>query len=401
MSDILVKAEGVSKKFCKSLRHSMFYGIQDITQSMFGIWPNTSKLKEKEFWAVDNISFELKRGECLGLIGPNGSGKSTLLKILNGIISPDKGRVTIKGKVGALIEIGAGFHPQLTGRENIYISGSILGFSKKEIDNKFEEIVAFSELEEFIDMPVKNYSSGMYVRLGFAVAAQMEPDVLLIDEVLAVGDVGFRSRCYNGIHKIRQKAAVIFVSHSMNLISRMCSDVVTLKKGGINFMSNNVPQAIEDYYNLFTYNETRKLENFGSKIYELSVLAEKDGDYYVTSNGNDLDIFIDVEIGTEFNKLEINFTFLSHGMELVAQCNSKNNGVELFNNSGRIKGILQIKDLLLNRGNYFISLSIVDYKTNTIIIWNHLFAKIKIFAPFYGGAYSQLVGDWANLSTGG
>ncbi len=251
MSDVLIKAEGVSKKFCKSLKRSMLYGVQDIARSMVAMSSKTDELRSGEFWAVDNLSFELKRGECLGLIGPNGSGKSTLLKILNGIISPDKGRVEIRGRVGALIEIGAGFHPMLTGRENIYINGSILGFSKKEIDQKFDEIVEFAELGDFIDTPVKHYSSGMYVRLGFAVAAQMEPDVFLIDEVLAVGDVGFRAKCFNVIDKMSKKAAVIFVSHAMPQVARICSGIIVIKGGKPAYQGKHVEEGVNYYYEQF------------------------------------------------------------------------------------------------------------------------------------------------------
>ena len=209
MPETLVRAQGVSKKFCRSLKRSMLYGFQDIAKSSLGIAPRTQNLKPSEFWALDDISFELERGQCLGLIGPNGSGKSTLLKMLNGIISPDRGRVEINGKVGALIEVGAGFHPMLTGRENIYINGSILGLSKRDIDKKFEEIVDFAELSDFIDTPVKNYSSGMYVRLGFSIAAHIQPDVLLIDEILAVGDVGFKAKCFNAISRLADRSAIV------------------------------------------------------------------------------------------------------------------------------------------------------------------------------------------------
>ena len=210
--EVLVKVEALSKKFCKDLKTSLLYGVKDLIYGMSGN-KNERKLRDKEFWAVKDISFELRRGECLGLIGHNGAGKSTLLKILNGLINPDAGKVTIRGRVGALIELGAGFNPILSGRENIYNNGAILGFSKKEIDAKVEEIIDFAEIREFIDMPVQNYSSGMKVRLGFAVAAQMEPDVLIIDEVLAVGDLGFVLKCFKQIDTILPKTAIVFVSH--------------------------------------------------------------------------------------------------------------------------------------------------------------------------------------------
>ena len=197
----------MSKKFCKDLKTSLWYGVKDLVSGITGSQANRP-LRDKEFWAVKDISFELRRGECLGLIGHNGAGKSTLLKILNGLINPDEGSVTMRGRVGALIELGAGFNPILTGRENIYNNGAVLGFTRKEIDAKVEEIIDFSEIREFIDMPVQNYSSGMKVRLGFSVAVQMEPDVLIIDEVLAVGDANFIVKSYNRINELIKTCAV-------------------------------------------------------------------------------------------------------------------------------------------------------------------------------------------------
>ena len=232
--EILIKVEGLSKKFCKDLKTSLWYGVKDLVSNIQGN-KNERELRDKEFWAVKDVNFELRRGECLGLIGHNGAGKSTLLKILNGLINPDSGKVTIKGRVGALIELGAGFNPILSGRENIYNNGAVLGFTKKEIEGKVEDIIDFSEIREFIDMPVQNYSSGMKVRLGFAVAAQMEPDVLIIDEVLAVGDVGFRIKCLNKISEMLNSCAIILVSHSMPQIARICTNGLLLDKGRENY----------------------------------------------------------------------------------------------------------------------------------------------------------------------
>lgn len=252
--EVLVKVEGLSKKFCKNLKTSLWYGVKDLVSGVRGS-NKVSTLRSKEFWAVKDINFELRRGECLGLIGHNGAGKSTLLKILNGLINPDAGKVTIKGRVGALIELGAGFNPILSGRENIYNNGAILGFTRKEIDSKLEEIIAFAELEEFIDMPVQHYSSGMKVRLGFAVAAQMEPDVLIIDEVLAVGDLGFILKCFKTIDTILPHTAVIFVSHNMPMISRICSTVILMEKGKPVFQGQDVSKGIDLYYNTFLTGE--------------------------------------------------------------------------------------------------------------------------------------------------
>lgn len=253
-NEVLVKVEGLSKKFCKDLKTSLWYGVKDLYANVCG---NTHErlLRPKEFWAVKDINFELRRGECLGLIGHNGAGKSTLLKILNGLINPDAGKVTIRGRVGALIELGAGFNPILSGRENIYNNGAVLGFTKKEIDAKLQTIIDFAELEEFIDMPVQNYSSGMKVRLGFAVAAQMEPDVLIIDEVLAVGDLGFVLKCFKVIDTILPNTAIVFVSHNMPMVSRICNQIMLMDHGVSKFQGNQVSKAIDMYYNSFVTNE--------------------------------------------------------------------------------------------------------------------------------------------------
>ena len=245
-AEVLVKVEGLSKKFCKDLKTSLWYGVKDLVSGITGSQANRP-LRDKEFWAVKDISFELRRGECLGLIGHNGAGKSTLLKILNGLINPDEGSVTMRGRVGALIELGAGFNPILTGRENIYNNGAVLGFTRKEIDAKVEEIIDFSEIREFIDMPVQNYSSGMKVRLGFAVAVQMEPDVLIIDEVLAVGDANFIVKSYNRINELIKTCAVIFVSHSMPQVAKLVDKIIYLERGIALEYSKNKNEVINNY----------------------------------------------------------------------------------------------------------------------------------------------------------
>ena len=263
MNEVLVSVENLSKKFCKDLKTSLWYGVKDLASGLSGN-RNERELRPKEFWAVKDISFELRRGECLGLIGHNGAGKSTLLKILNGLINPDAGKVTIKGRVGALIELGAGFNMILSGRENIYNNGAILGFTRKEIDEKIEEIIDFAEIREFIDMPVQNYSSGMKVRLGFAVAAQMEPDVLIIDEVLAVGDLGFVLKCFKQIDTILPKTAIVFVSHSMPMVSRICNQIILMDKGNAKFQGEDVSKAIDLYYTRFADNEKSVVFDDGS-----------------------------------------------------------------------------------------------------------------------------------------
>ena len=231
--EVIVRVENISKTFCRDLKKSLWYGVRDIVAEALVNRKARTELRRQEFWAVKNASFELHRGETLGLIGPNGAGKTTLLKMINGLLKPDNGKITVRGRVGALIQLGAGFHPLLTGRENIYISGAILGMSKREIDGKVNEIIEFSGVEEFIDAPVRNYSSGMFVRLGFSVAVHMDPDLLLIDEVLSVGDAEFRSRSMERMWKLvsSRKTAIIFVSHNMIAVDGICDRVILLDRG--------------------------------------------------------------------------------------------------------------------------------------------------------------------------
>jgi lipopolysaccharide transport system ATP-binding protein len=252
VNDTLIRIEGVSKKFCLSLKRSLWYGVQDLGNELLGRRRGgNDHLRPDEFWAVRDVSFELRRGECMGLIGHNGAGKTTLLRMLNGLIKPDQGRIEVRGKVGALIALGAGFNPILTGRENIYINGSVLGLSKRHIDAKLDEIIAFAELGDFIDTPIRYYSSGMGVRLGFSVAAILiEPDVLFLDEVLAVGDIGFIIKCLNRMRKLAARSAVVFVSHSMPNISMFCNRVMVLKHGVTLLESTNVGKGIDCYYSL-------------------------------------------------------------------------------------------------------------------------------------------------------
>ena len=231
-TEVILSVEGVSKKFCRSLKHSLFYGIQDIATDIVGIGGNERDLRNREFWALDNVSFELRKGEALGLVGKNGSGKSTLLRIIAGLIKPDKGRVRVKGTVAPLIALGAGFNPILTGRENIYANMSILGLTKQEIDDRFEDVVEFAEIGEAIDAPVRSYSSGMAARLGFASAIYTEPDILLIDEVLAVGDINFRAKCHRKLEELKKKdTSFILVSHQSQAILNVCETAVYLSSG--------------------------------------------------------------------------------------------------------------------------------------------------------------------------
>src|SRR3990167_5029385 len=234
MSDIAIKVENLSKLYRIGNRES-YKALRDVLSDAISApfrWFRNSQSANNYFWALKDISFEVKKGEVIGIIGRNGAGKSTLLKILCRITEPTEGYAKIYGRVGSLLEVGTGFHPELTGRENIYLNGAILGMSKAEINRKFDEIVAFAEVEKFIDTPVKHYSSGMYTRLAFAVAAHMETEILLVDEVLAVGDITFQKKCLGKMEDVAKKGrTVLFISHNMNMVRLLCEQTLLLDNG--------------------------------------------------------------------------------------------------------------------------------------------------------------------------
>ncbi len=356
MEEPLVIVENLSKKFCKDLKTSLWYGVKDLLAGMRGNKAERA-LRPKEFWAVKDISFELRRGECLGLIGHNGAGKSTLLKILNGLINPDAGKVTIKGRVGALIELGAGFNNILSGRENIYNNGAILGFSKKEIDSKLEEIIAFAELEEFIDMPVQNYSSGMKVRLGFAIAAQMEPDVLIIDEVLAVGDASFRAKCFNKMNELSNNCAIIFVSHSMPLVGRICDVGILLNKGKV-LCQGKIDTIIYNYLVNHSIEKSKVIGFLVPNIFEFT--ADKNE----INHGDDLAFFLKVQFTDLIKSFFVHYSVLDQEMKTIYQAFSISE-IETYKNDGSVFNIeFKIRNIDLANGKYFLNLGFIEDNFN-------------------------------------
>lgn len=418
MSDLLVKVEGVSKKFCRDLKKSLWYGVRDIAGELMGSTGERS-LRPEEFWAVDNVSFELRAGECLGLIGFNGAGKSTLLKMLNGLIKPDRGRIEMHGRIGALIELGAGFNPILTGRENVYNNGAVLGFSKKEIDSRFDRIVEFSEIGDFIDTPVQNYSSGMKVRLGFAVASQMEPDVLLVDEVLAVGDLGFRIKCYNEIYRIMERATVILVSHSLTQIAKVCNRGLLLQQGAVGISSCNLEDVFNEYYKdvkavkatTVSGNGKAELQDtwvYGGDISNGVHFRHHDPDQdpgkqpVVLQHGKPACFRFKVKL-EDVESFEMGLTFTDMESKIVAQCLSSNSGKSFANGAPSVTVDVALPFLELAMGKY--SLSIGVYSSDgrdiagTVLLSIKDFLEIQVVSDskLYGAAPVQLSGSWKTV----
>jgi len=254
MNDVVIRVEKLGKRYrigervpYLTLRDALARAVAAPLRSLRSPGSSSPSSEATQIWALRDVSFEVRRGEVIGIIGANGAGKSTLLKILSRVVMPTTGRAQIRGRLGSLLEVGTGFHPELTGRENTFLNGAILGMSKRDIHRKFDEIVAFAEIEKFIDTPVKYYSSGMYVRLAFSVAAHLEPEILLVDEVLAVGDVAFQRRCLGRMGDVaRQGRTVLFVSHNMGAVALLCKSAIVLEHGCIATIGDS-RQAIAQY----------------------------------------------------------------------------------------------------------------------------------------------------------
>lgn len=308
-------------------------------------------------WALEDIHCQIKQGDVTGIIGKNGAGKSTLLKLLSKVTSPTKGRINIRGRVASLLEVGTGFHPELTGRENIFLNGAILGMTKKEIKLKFDEIVAFSGVEKYIDTPVKRYSSGMYVRLAFAVAAHLEPEILIVDEVLAVGDAEFQKKCLGKMQDVSNEGrTVLFVSHNLVAVQTLCNKGILLQEGKLTFdgsASDAIDKYIANQHSTMTKSITYDLEddapgNEGVFLRHLGVSPEQPN---VTE---EIQITMKLSTGTAADAIYVAFDLISATEEVVF-----GSGNTLTNQSGEMKGICHIPSNLMNDGIYSINLYVM------------------------------------------
>jgi len=316
VSDIAIRVENLSKKYeigdqkqetYKTLRDQVTDGAKSLSRRL--LLSSKKSIPDSncgEFWALQDVSFEIKQGESVGFIGRNGAGKSTLLKILSRITEPTKGRISVRGRVASLLEVGTGFHPELTGRENIYLNGAILGMSKVEIKRKFDDIVAFAEVEKFLNTPVKRYSSGMYVRLAFAVAAHLEPEILVVDEVLAVGDITFQKKCLGKMENVAKEGrTVLFVSHNMAAIRTLCNKGILLNSGKVAF-NGEVNRAVDEYYKKLAENKEKISKQSGTRFVKVTI---QDTQAHVIDNvkvGMKADVVFEISI--ENNDVHLGFT---------------------------------------------------------------------------------------------
>ncbi|HEY0008052.1 MAG TPA: ABC transporter ATP-binding protein, partial [Tepidisphaeraceae bacterium] len=379
MSDIAIKVQGLGKRFRIGQRGPYRTFRESIMQTLSAPYrrltaPPAPKEDAGTFWALKDVNFEVKRGEVVGIIGRNGAGKSTLLKVLSRITKPTEGSIELHGRVGSLLEVGTGFHPELTGRENIYLNGAILGMRRGEIAKKFDEIVAFAETEKFLDTPVKHYSSGMYTRLAFAVAAHLEPEILIVDEVLAVGDAEFQKKCLGKMKDVAGEGrTVLFVSHSMASLQRLCDRGILLQSGRVATI-DQIDRVITAYWSSTSGKGTSGAERVwssgtepGSNAVRLKAVRIFNSEGHISDTfGIDKSIRIEVEyIASEQAEdlLPTIHIINEQGTTLFATAGNK---LPSTNSTRTVRSAVEIPPNLLAEGSFTVLAAIVTYNPNVV-----------------------------------
>ena len=410
---VAIRVENLSKKYL--LRHQPGHGrhrytaLRDVlaykAKNLFNPKKPGSEALE-EFWALKNVNFEIQQGDAVGIIGRNGAGKSTLLKLLSRITEPSEGQIELEGRVASLLEVGTGFHPELTGRENIYLNGAILGMTRAEIKKKFDEIVAFAEVEKFLDTPVKRYSSGMYMRLAFAVAAHLEPEILVVDEVLAVGDAAFQKKCLGKMQQVGQSGrTVLFVSHNMDAIARLCTKCFYLVKGQLQ-MTGTPNEAIK------AYSEHSKKVSGDVDLTPLPRTFEGTPDAkllrlrslqngqaaWCFEYGAPLEFSLEFSVSKPIEEPEIGYMIFSiTGVQLASTTTAQAHRVDRLL-PGKYSLKMKLPDFFLNPGTYMLGFSIVVSQRHVDIVAEAV--QIEIL-PTAGSIEKRLDKIWAPLTPSG
>lgn len=380
MSRSLVRVDNVSKKLSRDLRKSLRYGVQDLVGDLLGRQGDRDVLRPSEFWAVRQVSCSVRRGECLALIGRNGAGKTTLLRMMNGLVRPDTGRIEMHGAVGAMIALGAGMKEVLTGRDNISCMAALRGMTRREADRKMDEIIDFAEMRESIDAPLQSYSSGMRVRLNFAIASSLEPDILLLDEVLAVGDAAFRNKCYHRIAELRRKAAVIFVSHNMEQIARTSTQAMVMHRGQVAY-AGSVEDGIRVYGQLNQESGGDQLtaEAFLSLHPPVTGFSATIPAEIRSGEPVDAEMVVDAACAQEGFKVKVLF-YNARGDFAADGC--IDTGVSLVAGRNRLR--VRIDSLPLKNGDYAVGFNLID-SAGDLVVWSYKQHQVRIDGAYPGG----------------
>jgi len=414
MSDTVIKVENLSKRYVighqrqerySTLRDAIANSAKSLKQRFFNSSQKLDDPAHEEFWALRDVSFEVKQGDRVGIIGRNGAGKSTLLKILSRITEPTSGKISIKGRVASLLEVGTGFHQELTGRENIFLNGAILGMGRAEINKKFDEIVDFAEVERFLDTPVKHYSSGMYVRLAFAVAAHLEPEILIVDEVLAVGDAAFQKKCLGKMEDVAEKErrTVLFVSHNLISVQEFCTTTVHLEKGKV--INRGKPATVISKYlssvnhhsegDIDISSPTLRRNSLATSLFlwkRIKILNSNNQPCVIISFGEPFSVILEGLALNDLLFLRVGLAFVNvSGMPLFNTMQS-DYGLPTKFSSGIIRFVIKFNPNLLAPGFYEISLGANGEK---VVDWLPLAITLQITEESY---YPDI--NWTTYSGG-
>lgn len=389
----VIEAENLGKKYIlshKSRAHTTL--VETLAYHIKKGFRSPEAISHEEFWALSEVSFKIEEGDRLGIIGKNGAGKSTLLKILSRITDPSTGRVKIKGRVSSLLEVGTGFHPELSGRENIFLNGAILGMSKKEITSKFDEIVDFAEVEKFLDTPVKRYSSGMFTRLGFAIAANLDPDLLIVDEVLAVGDQQFQEKCLKKLGELGKTGrTVLFVSHDIGNILTLCNKGLWLEKGSMKHFGP-IDTAVSAYMKALKERPLSWEGHFGDEhitFTRFALCGGSSSEYFLQTDRPKVEI--EYEVTKTDPDLLIGFSIFNRRNQLIARSHTADNPhtMPFFITLGKHKVSFPLPAEIFNEGEYFIRLECVVHN-KVRIINDDIFLRFPLFAAYKNTRFSHL-----------
>jgi ABC-type polysaccharide/polyol phosphate transport system ATPase subunit len=344
--------------------------------------------RAEEFWALRDVGFDVPHGKTWGLVGPNGSGKTTLLKLIGGILRPTEGRLTTRGRIAALLELGAGFHPELTGRENVYLNASILGLSKQETDRYFDDIVGFAEIEDFIDNQVKYYSSGMFVRLGFAVAVHVDPEILLVDEVLAVGDEGFQKKCLDRVGAMQKEGrTIVFVTHAMAFVQQIC-DHATLLDGGRMRASGDTEHVIREFRAVMARRRTGVADEAAThevEIADVNLLDAKGAPNTMVAPGQSLTVQIELRANRPVESPVVTVGIHNARDEWVFTSDTERLGVDLGRVDGKLRVMFDLKAIPLLEGQYFITIGVRDGASEVVYDWHNRRYPFDVVRNVKGG----------------
>lgn len=381
-----VRVENISKTF--RLYHERAYSLKERIV-------NRRRPRFEEFWALRDVSLDIATGETAGLIGPNGSGKTTLLKLVAGIIRPTEGRIETRGRIASLLELGAGFHPDLTGRENVYLNASILGLSRKETDRYFDDIVAFAELEPFIDTQVRHYSSGMYIRLGFAVAVHVDPEILIVDEVLAVGDEAFQRKCLDRIRRFQSEGrSIVFVTHAVDIVRQICNRAFFLSKGRLEAQGAPGDVIREFRQQIHGDSQLRPIDHNGTgtgevQVTDVRILDAEGTERGVFSPGESLEVEVALESHVGVEDAVVGFAFYDHRENLVYGINTVLLGLSLGSIRHRSRVRLRVPSLPILDGTYRLTIGVHSEDGQRIYHWKEKAWALRIVNPGPGRGSSH------------